>query len=233
MILQAVITGDSGPAVRKQFTDRAEELLRNGVSGFGEMAAEHFAGATGYEYAPADHPLYLLLADIAAQHGVPIDIHMEAVPQAMPLPAGLKSPPNAAQLQPNIAAFERLLAHNPRTTIIWAHLGSDNTGFRTADSARQLLKKHANLYMEIKSDPRAMGKNPILADGRIKPDWLALFEEFPDRFLIGSDQHYPEEGEPTRWQSVVTILNQLSVAARQKVGRENAEHIFSLSRTAR
>ena len=29
---------------------------------------------------PPDHPLYLLLADIAAQHGVPIDLHMEAVP---------------------------------------------------------------------------------------------------------------------------------------------------------
>jgi len=27
------------------------------VIGFGEMSAEHFDGATPYEYAPADHPL--------------------------------------------------------------------------------------------------------------------------------------------------------------------------------
>ncbi len=227
MIMQAVSTGDSGPDVRKQFKERAEGLIREGVSGFGEMAAEHFAGTTAYEYAPPDHPLYLLLADIAAQYGVPIDMHMEAVPQAMPLPVGLKSPPNAAQLHANNSAFERLLAHNPRAKIIWAHLGSDNTGFRTPESARQLLKAHSNLYMEIKCDPRAVGKNPVFADGRVKPEWLKLFQEFPDKFIIGSDQHYPEEDGPTRWQTVVTILNQLPASLRQRIGRENAEHVFS------
>jgi predicted TIM-barrel fold metal-dependent hydrolase len=227
MIMQAVRAGDAGPDVRKQFAERAEELVRAGVSGFGEMAAEHFAGATGYEYAPPDHPLYFLLADIAAQHGVPIDLHMEAVPQPMALPAWLKSPPNAEQLHENISAFGRLLAHNRRVKIIWAHLGSDNTGFRTPEGARQLLRAHSNLYMEIKCDPRALGKNPVLANGRVEPEWLKLFEEFPDRFIIGSDQHYPEEGGPTRWQEVVTILNQLPAGLRQKIGSDNATHIFS------
>ena len=71
MIMQSVATGDAGPAVQKKFKDRAEELLREGVIGFGEMSAEHFDGATPYQYAPPDHPLYLMLADIAAEHGVP------------------------------------------------------------------------------------------------------------------------------------------------------------------
>ena len=109
MIMQAVSTGDAGPEVQKKFKARAEELLRKGVIGFGEMTAEHFDGFTPYQSAPPDHPLFLLLSDLAAEHSVPIDIHMEAVPQDMALPSDLKSPPNAARLHANIAAFERLL----------------------------------------------------------------------------------------------------------------------------
>ena len=114
---------------------------------------------------PPDHPLYLLLADLAAEHNVPIDIHMEAVPQDMPLPPDLKSPPNAARLHANIAAFERFLAHNPRAKVIWAHLGSDFTGFRTVELDRRLLQTHPNLYMEIKTDPDAHGRNYPLGSG--------------------------------------------------------------------
>ncbi len=155
MIMQSVATGDAGPEVQKKFKARAEELLREGVVGFGEMTAEHFDGFTPYQAAPPDHPLYLLLADLAAEHGVPIDLHMEAVPRDMALPAGLKSPPNAPRLHANIAAFERFLAHNSRANVIWAHLGSDFTGARTVELDRRLLQAHPNLYMEIKTDPDA------------------------------------------------------------------------------
>ena len=226
MIMEALSTGKAGPDVQKKFRDRAEELVREGVAGFGEMAGEHFVGATGYEYAPPDHPLYLLLADVAAQAGVPIDIHMESVPQAMALPPELKSPPNAAQLHENITHFERLLSHNPRAKIIWAHLGTDMTGFRTPEISRRLLAAHSNLYLEIKYDPKLPGKNPVWVDGVVKAEWLKLFQEYPDRFVFGSDQHYPLEGQPIRWQSEVQILNQLPPDLRKKMAAENAQHIF-------
>ena len=230
MIIQSVANGDAGPAVQKKFKERAEELLREGVIGFGEMTAEHYDGVTPYQYAPADHPLYLLLADIAAEHGVPIDLHMEAVPQGMPLPAGLKSPPNPPMLHANIAAFERLLAHNPRAKIIWAHAGADGTGYRTPDLCRRLLLAHANLYMEIKTDPEAPGMNYPLADGKIKPEWLKLFTDFSDRFIMGSDQHYPEPQDPEqRWQELVLLFNQLPSDIRRKIGTENVAHIYGKS----
>jgi predicted TIM-barrel fold metal-dependent hydrolase len=230
MIVRSAATGDAGPEVRKKLRDRAEVLLREGVIGFGEMAAEHFSGATPYEYAPPDHPLYLLLADIAAQHGVPIVLHMEAVPQDMALPAGLKSPPNPPRLHANIAAFERLLEHNPRAKIIWAHAGSDNTGFRTPALCARLLAAHPNLYMEIKTDPLAKGKNYPLENGKIKPEWLALFTRFPNRFIIGTDQHYPETTAPEqRWQEAVDLFNQLPAGLRKKIGTENIAHIYGKS----
>jgi predicted TIM-barrel fold metal-dependent hydrolase len=228
MIQKAVASGDAGPEIQKKFKAQAEELLREGVIGFGEMTAEHFDGITPYQYAPADHPLFLLLADIAAQHGAPIDLHMEAVPKAMPLPSDLKSPPNAPQLHENIAPFERLLSHNPRAKIIWAHAGTDLTGYRTPDLCRRLLQAHPNLYMEIKTDTQNVGKNYPLADGKIKPDWLKLFVDFPDRFIIGSDQHYPEpKGAELRWQTVVLLFNQLPGDLRRKIGTENVLRIYS------
>ncbi|HEX5229650.1 MAG TPA: amidohydrolase family protein [Bryobacteraceae bacterium] len=230
MILQSVHSGDSGPEIQRQFRERAQELLRLGAAGFGELAAEHFDGATPYQFAPPDHPLFLLLADIAAQNNVPIDIHMEAVPQTMPLPPELKSPPNPPQLHENIAAFERLLAHNPRAKIIWAHLGSDGTGFRTPDLCRRLLQMHPNLYMELKLDPKAHGKNYLLADDKLKPEWLKLFRDFPDRFIIGSDQHYPEPTGPARWRQVVLLLNQLPPDLRKSIGTENVAHIYSAAK---
>jgi len=228
MLQQSVISGDSSPAVQTKFKARAEELARLGVIGFGEMTTEHFPspGSATYQYAPADHPLLLLLADIAAQHSLPIVLHTEAVPQDMPLPAPLKSPPNPPALHANIDALGRLLAHNPRAKIIWAHAGSDNTGFRTPDICRGMLAAHPNLYMEIKVDPTSLGKNPPVADGKIKPDWLQLYKDFPDRFIIGSDQHYPEGKGPQRWQAAIQLLDQLPADLRAKIGMQNPLRIY-------
>jgi predicted TIM-barrel fold metal-dependent hydrolase len=214
MIMESVRTGDAGLEIQRKFKERAEQIVRDGAVGFGETTAEHLSFLPGqpYEYAPPDHPLFLLLADIAADHGMPIDFHSEVVPRAMRLPADLKSPPNPSELHENVAALERLLEHNPRAKILWAHAGSDNTGYRTPDLCRRLLRAHPNLYMEIKIDPLSLGQNPPVANGKIKPDWLKLFQDFPDRFVIGTDQHYgleqPMQG-PQRWKMAVTLINEL------------------------
>jgi predicted TIM-barrel fold metal-dependent hydrolase len=232
MIQQSVSSGDAGPEIQRKFKARADELIKEGVVGFGEFSAEHFDGATPYQYSPADHPLFLLLADIAAQHGVPIDIHMEAVTKPMPTPPEQKSPPNPPQLHENITAFERLLTHNPLAHIIWAHAGTDFTGDRTPDLCRRLLQAHPNLYMEIKSDPQHPGKNYALAaDGTIKPDWFKLFTDFPDRFILGTDQHYPQPTNANdRWQTDVLLFNQLPVDVRKKIGTENVMHLYFSTR---
>jgi hypothetical protein len=234
MLQESVRSGDSAPETQKKFKARAEQILRDGAVGFGEMSAEHLSIIPGqvYETSPPDHPLLLLLADIAAEHGVPIDLHMDAVPQSMPLPIGFKSPPNPSQLLENLTALDRLLTHNSRAKIIWAHAGSDGLGYRTPDLCRRLLQAHSNLYMEIKIDPLELGKNPPLADGKIKPEWLKLFTNFSDRFVIGTDQHYgsgrPMTG-PQRWQAAVLLLNQLPTDLRQKIAKDNALHIFPIA----
>lgn len=120
MIHHAWINGSLDSAAKLRFRDKAEEILAMGACGFGEMAAEHFSFSANhpYESAPPDHPLFLLLADIAADHEVPMALHMEAMPSDMDLPGHLNSPLNAKRLRPNIEALERLLEHNRRARII-------------------------------------------------------------------------------------------------------------------
>ncbi len=229
MLLQAYTSGDAGPEAQKKLRARAEEILSKGAVGFGELSNEHFVLPTApvkdYEYFPADSPLMLLLADIAAEHNVPIDLHMEAAPND--LPSGLP-PPNPPMVHANFKALENLLAHNRRMRLIWAHAGSDNTGFRTPDLMRPLLQRNPNLYMEIKYDPGALGKNPPMADGKLKPEWLKLFSDFPDRFVIGSDQHYdpPATAPFARAQGNAQLLSQLPPDLRQKIAVENPMRLY-------
>jgi predicted TIM-barrel fold metal-dependent hydrolase len=217
-----------GDTDKKAFEERAEALVAEGVAGFGEMTAEHFAGGTPYQSVPPDNPLFLLLADIAARRAKPIVLHLEAVPEDMALPPALKSPPNPPRLHENLRAFERLLSHNPSAKIVWAHLGTDGTGARTPALCRRLLAAHPNLFMELKTNGK--GPNAVLENGKVGSEWLKLFRDFPDRFLIGSDQHYPDNAPAPRWQGPVTVLNQLPKDLQRAIGRDNAMKIYGLSK---
>ena len=197
----AVQAGRVTPEVEQRFEDQAREIVAAGAAGFGEIAALHLSFFEGHPFMEAspDHPLLLLLADIAAETGMPIELHMEAVPQDNAVPKGLSAPPNAPTLKANIAGLENLLNHNPQAKIVWAHAGWDNTGFRTVDLMHKLLEKHPNLYMSIKVAPKDnIGDNiPLdLSTGSVKPEWVDLFSQFPDRFVIGSDVFYGETDDP-------------------------------------
>ncbi|MBN1942644.1 MAG: amidohydrolase family protein [Phycisphaerae bacterium] len=241
MIQQAIREGRVTKAMEKAFDARAEELVREGVVGFGEMATEHFSMSQDhpYETAPSDHPLFLRLADLAAKYGLPVDIHMEAIPEEMPMPSRFHSPPNPKTLKPNIAAFCRLLAHNRKAKILWVHLGWDNTGKRTVALTRKILAENPNLYMSIriasgmrerKAAPRTF---PLDREGRLKPQWLALFQEFPDRFVLGSDEIIkPSNDHPSAGsiRTTVGILEQLPEALRKQIGYQNTYHIYKLGK---
>jgi predicted TIM-barrel fold metal-dependent hydrolase len=217
------------------------EILAKGGIGFGELTAEHFSLRNDhpYESAPPDHPLFLLLSDIAAQHGVPLDIHMEAIAEDMPLPQKrrFESSNNPQILKGNLAAFQRLLVHNRKTKIIWDHVGWCNTGQRTPQLCSDLLEKHPNLFMSFKIRPDSMpGTKPLTEDFRLKPEWLKLIQAYPDRFIIGSDQFYmPPKAQgqigPPRGKKMETaqLLSLLPPDLARKVGHENAVQIFKLA----
>lgn len=241
MIQEAVRKGHVTKKMEKEFDARASELVQKGAVGFGEMTNEHFSMTEKhpYETAPPDHPLFLRLADLAARYDMPIDLHMEAIPETMPMPPRFKSPPNPRMLTPNIEAFSRLLAHNRKAKIIWVHLGWDNTEKRTIALTRRLMAENPNLYMSIRIASGMRERKvvkptfPLAKDGRLKPEWLALFQEFPDRFLIGSDEIIkPANDHPSAGsiRSTVSLLNQLPPKLRNQIGYENAYRLYKLKK---
>jgi hypothetical protein len=179
-------------AALRQFSEEAEAILRAGAVGFGEIAAHHLslAPAHPYESVPADHPLLLRLADIAARHDVPIDLHFDPVIERMTRPDWAPET-NPADLAPNFAAFERLLAYNRGARIVWAHAGSDNLGQWTPELSHRMLATHPNLFMSLRLAPAHAPQNhPLTITGELKPGWRQLLTDFPDRFVIGGDQFF-------------------------------------------
>ena len=219
----------------QRFQKEAELIIESGAVGFGEVTAEHFSSGRGghpYESTRPDHPLFLVLADIAAQNAMPIDLHMEAVPQDMDMPDRMRKGANPKRLKENISSLERLLAHNRNAHIIWAHCGWDLTGERTVSLMRALLGKHPNLYMSIKLDPHGPQRtSPFTPDGVVRPDWVVLLRAFPDRFIIGSDQFFDEGSE--RLALARKLIDALPADIARLVAHENAKRIYRLDAKSR
>ena len=85
-----------------------------------------------------------------------------------------------------------------------------------------------------------MRNRPIDEEWKVNEEWLNLFEEFPDRFVMGIDEFinvaWDSQGsapgdlsagarEPFKGWS---ILQQLPLEVRQKIGRDNAIGIYDL-----
>lgn len=235
------------PDISRKFSDVAGEIIRAGAKGFGEMAVLHLSLISShhaYEETSADHPLFLLLADIAAQNGVPIDLHMEAVPQDMKLPetAGNNSDKNPPTLHANIPGFERLLAHNKNAKIVWQHIGWDNTGEMTVELLRRLLGAYPNIYCSLRGEEHILYRdgqpkpNRIIDRvGKVRQEWLKLISDFPDRFMAGTDDFFGAsiptasgKALPTTSKETWGIVKQLPADLAEKVGRRNAARIYNL-----
>lgn len=241
--LQQIKPEDVTEDDRRGFRQVAEQLLSGGAVGFGEMISYHLSMADhhSFQYAPPDHPLFLLLADIAAQHNVAIDLHMEAIVNRRPMPENLKraSAKNPQTLEPTIPAFRRLLEHNPKARIVWQHIGWDNTGDMTPELLDFLFSSHPNLYIALRIESRIqqVGNGPAMPNrlvnekGILKPEWLAIIKKFSDRITIGSDEFFfpVESKRPNQsFSETWTLLDQLPEQLAQKLGRDNPKRIYNL-----
>jgi predicted TIM-barrel fold metal-dependent hydrolase len=234
-MIQRIAPDKVTPDLIGEFQQEAQVIVKAGAAGFGEVAAEHFSSGRGnhpYESARPDHPLFMALADIAAQHGMPIDLHMEAVPQDMPFPRASGKGQNPQTLKENISGLERLLVHNRNARIVWAHAGWDLTGERTVPLMRSLLQKHPNLYMSVKLDESGSRRtSPFGPDNTLKPGWLMMLRDFPDRFVIGSDQFFDEGTE--RLALARKFVDALPPQVARVVASENARRIYRLETKTR
>ena len=120
-------------------------------------------------------------------------------------------------------AVEILMRHNPKARIIWAH-----TGFGlSTDRVTAMLSKYPKLWGEL-----SYRSGITDGAGKLTPEWRALFERYPDRFLLGSDTWVPE-----RWASYGEImagyrawLAQLSPVIAAQIANGNAKALFATPR---
>ena len=117
-------------------------------------------------------------------------------------------------------AVEILMRHNGRAKIIWAH-----TGFSLAPSrVAAMLATYPQLWGELSYRSGITG-----AGGELTPEWRAMFEKYPDSFLLGSDTWINE-----RWSTYGAImaeyrgwLKQLPPAVAKQIAHGNAKRLFA------
>ncbi len=239
MIYESVKKGTVSERTRRKFREEALAIAKAGAVGFGEMTALHFSLHSGHPFyeAPPDHPLFLLLSDLSAESGLPIDLHMEAVTKdAMPFPYDKRtraSKHNPSTLKENIKPLERLLSHNRKAKVVWVHMGWDNTGHMTVELLSRLLKAHPNLYMSLKGYSHKRSANrPLDQNDKLRSEWKNLIALFPDRFVFGCDGFYGLPGKdktfPVSTGGSRLILSQLPLNIARKVAYKNANHIYGL-----
>ncbi len=115
-------------------------------------------------------------------------------------------------------AVDILFAHNPKVKIVWAH-----SGFSTApETIGKYLRKYPKLWGELSY------RYDVTEGGKLKPAWRRLFEEYPDRFVVGSDTWVNE-----RWGQYAGIMNgyrdwlaELPKDVAEKIAWRNAERLF-------
>ncbi|EME71591.1 amidohydrolase 2 [Paramagnetospirillum caucaseum] len=83
-------------------------------------------------------------------------------------------------------AVERLFRHDPQARVLWAH-----AGFERPDTVRAAMRRHKALWADLSF------RYEVARGDTVSPDWLAVFSEFPDRFMVGTDTYTPE-----RWSEV-------------------------------
>lgn len=116
-------------------------------------------------------------------------------------------------------ALEILYRHSPEARIIWAH-----TGFSTSPAqVEAYLQRYPALWCEL-----SYRYGITDGGGRLTPEWKALFEKYPDRFLIGSDTWINQ-----RWDSYGSImagyrgwLAQLPTSVAEQIAFRNGERLF-------
>lgn len=93
--------------------------------------------------------------------------------------------------------------------------------------------------MSIRIFPPGVPETSPFTTGRdIKPGWLSLIKEFPDRFVLGSDTFYssPKVKLPMQRPPLTLMLmgpkglvNKLPADLGRKVGYENAVRLYRLN----
>jgi len=195
--------------------EQLDSLLASGdYRGIGEINAVHYesAGFAETDFSPSGEMMAGIMK-LALKYRVPVLVHVEST---------------------RMEELSKLLDRFPDVPVIWAH-----GGYTPLILARRMLAKHPNLYYELSA--RTWPRHPrspdftILRDGhQVWPEWLALIEDLPERFVVGTDaSHRSKDGDEMKFASVQNFLRQLSPSAKVKVAQTNLQQLLGSAKGQR
>ena len=183
--------------------------------GIGEVFTRHddLTALTSGDTPRANNEAMTRIYHLAAEQDLPVLIHSNITSKRERNPLYL-------------AEIEEPLRNHPHTRFIWAHAGSSLEIHRhqtrmdfLLPTLERLLDAYPNLYIDLSWSVL----EPYLLDdkGKPAPEWLALVERFPERFMLGSDVvgRFGSLGEQMHGFDV--FLDALPEPVARKVAREN------------
>jgi predicted TIM-barrel fold metal-dependent hydrolase len=151
-------------------------LFPNFWQGIGEIFARHddltalMYGEPGRANHVALDPVYELAADL----DMPVSVHSDVT--------SVWETQNPIYLSEITEALHK----HPRTKLVWCHAGVSRRLIvpTLVHDLRRLLMAHEKLYVDLSW---VVYDDYLVLNGQPRSNWLELLEQFPDRFMIGSD----------------------------------------------
>jgi hypothetical protein len=183
--------------------------------GFGEIHIDNNNSAPSNNFRRKvnfDNPVIRAMYKIANKYSSFIQLHMEAD-------------------DVNIAALKKYLLEFPNVSTIISH----GLPYGKQTLIRDLLEKHPNIYFELSRKGAVLNEKEVgqafSSRNGVKEIWLKSLEMYPDRFMIGSDTHYPDE---SRYDDVMKefrdgLFPYLQPETLKKVAYQNALNVFKLT----
>lgn len=124
----------------------------------------------------------------------------------------------------DVDCIERLLVQWPEARILWAH-----SGFERPEAVQAVLRRHPRLWCDLAF------RGDHASGAAVDPAWRAAFDEFPDRFMVGTDTFTPERWHyiPVHAQSSRAWLASLPPALAEGIAWRNAGTLVQAVRGAR
>ncbi len=203
----------------------SEALASGGCAGVGEVAIYHFMKRPRQkvlEYPPNFEP-FLRMVQLVAEGGVWLDLHAEPV-----------DPHGKSYLAQVFGGIELLFRRNSSLKLILSH-----TAMTNPINVRRMLHAYPRLMLNIKvvsKHYRWRNLEPIVNPERqLYEDWAELFEEMPQRFMIGTDgkfgrQRWAVTKYSKRIHQMRVILGSLEPKAAKMIAYGNARRKFESSK---
>lgn len=177
--------------------------------GIGEIFTRHddLTALTYGETGRANHIALDPIYEFAAQNDWPVYVHSNIASVADHRPIYLHE-------------LQEALKNHPKTRIIWCHSGVSRR-IHVPDLTRhveKMLTAHDNLFIDLSWVAYDFY---LVKKKKAAPEWVQLIKQFPDRFIIGSDQAGHFENYKESIHRFYKVLDELEPEDAKKIAYTN------------